>query len=105
MVCVAVKGVPIIGVIHRPFSHPVETYWAVVGYGHSKNLDIPKEPSKNSDPSRKLKFIASRSHTGPVENATAQLLGGKQSYEIIKAAGAGKLPQLTSSHRNTSIGV
>lgn len=37
MVCVAVKGKPIIGVIHQPFSE--STSWAVVGFGHSPNLN------------------------------------------------------------------
>lgn len=36
MVCVAVKGDPIIGVIHGPFSGT--TSWAVVGYSHSNDL-------------------------------------------------------------------
>lgn len=36
MVCVAVKGEPLIGVIHKPYSK--ETYWAFVGNGKSSNL-------------------------------------------------------------------
>lgn len=36
MVCVAVKGKPVIGVIHNPFSNV--TLWAVVGSGYSQNL-------------------------------------------------------------------
>jgi len=36
MVCVAVKGKPVIGVIHNPFSNV--TSWAVVGSGYSQNL-------------------------------------------------------------------
>lgn len=36
MVCVAVKGEPVIGVIHKPFSK--ETYWAWVENGKSSSL-------------------------------------------------------------------
>jgi inositol monophosphatase 3 len=37
MVCVAVKGVPVIGVIHYPFGE-AKTYWAWVGTGTSTDL-------------------------------------------------------------------
>lgn len=40
MVCIAVKGKPIIGVIHKPFSK--ETSWAWVGKGMSKDLKSTK---------------------------------------------------------------
>ena len=36
MVCVAVKGNPVIGVIHKPFEK--KTYWAWVGHGVSEEL-------------------------------------------------------------------
>jgi hypothetical protein len=36
MVCVAVKGNPVIGVIHKPFEK--KTYWAWVGHGISDEL-------------------------------------------------------------------
>lgn len=36
MVCVAVKGEPVIGIIHKPFLK--ETYWAWVDNGKSSNL-------------------------------------------------------------------
>lgn len=36
MVCVAVKGEPIIGVIHKPFEK--KTYWAWVGHGMAEEL-------------------------------------------------------------------
>jgi inositol monophosphatase 3 len=93
MVCVAVKGVPIIGVIHKPFP-PVQTYWAIVGYGHSKNLDVAKkseDAEEKSSTGKKLptKIVVSRSHAGSVRNLTEQILGSKQSFEINTAAGAG----------------
>ena len=38
MVCVAVKGKPTIGVIHKPFENL--TVWGWVGQGVSKNLKV-----------------------------------------------------------------
>lgn len=39
MVCVAVKGEPVIGIIHKPFNDK-QTYWAWVKHGVSKNLHV-----------------------------------------------------------------
>jgi Golgi-resident PAP phosphatase len=36
MICVAVKGEPVIGVVHFPFNQ--KTYWAWKGQGLSENL-------------------------------------------------------------------
>ena len=36
MVCIAVKGEPVIGVIHKPFEG--KTYWAWVGHGMADEL-------------------------------------------------------------------
>jgi inositol monophosphatase 3 len=41
MVCIAVKGEPIVGVIHKPFEK--KTYWAWVGQGMAEEfLEINK---------------------------------------------------------------
>ena len=40
MVCVAVKGVPVIGVIHQPFDQHT-TSWAWNGIAISSDLRIP----------------------------------------------------------------
>lgn len=37
MVCIAVKGMPSIGVIHKPFESK-QTYWAWTNHGSSSNL-------------------------------------------------------------------
>jgi hypothetical protein len=42
MVCVAVKGNPIIGVIHKPFDARPQTFWAWKGNGASHNLKVNK---------------------------------------------------------------
>jgi inositol monophosphatase 3 len=38
MACVAVKGNPIIGVIHKPFEEEPQTFWAWEGKISSDNL-------------------------------------------------------------------
>jgi inositol monophosphatase 3 len=96
MVGVAVKGVPKIGVIHRPFKG--ETFWAVVGNGHSPNLnkaaeflDLVRNEDTHQAPSvtNPLKIIVSRSHAGNVQNYTKTVLGAGSKVEVISAAGAG----------------
>ncbi|KAK2193970.1 hypothetical protein NP493_4g11032 [Ridgeia piscesae] len=82
MVCVAVKGQPVIGVIHRPFTG--ETAWAYVGVGYSSNLKVAKKEDLAKEPH---KIIVSMSHAGEVKNLTTKKLGGK--VEIVSAAGAG----------------
>lgn len=80
MVCVAVKGKPIIGVIYKPFL--LETSWAWVGKSHSKNLN----KMKNID-EKKLKIVISRSHMGDLK---AELKKNFENADVIIAAGAGK---------------
>ena len=41
MVCIAVKGKPLVGVIHKPFEEP-ETYWAWKERGNSENFGHKK---------------------------------------------------------------
>jgi inositol monophosphatase 3 len=87
MVGVAVKGQPIIGVLHRPFQ--VDTYWAVVGHGNSENLN--KVHDKHEPPlgDKEVRIIVSRSHAGNVKNFTKHVLGPNDHVQIISAAGAG----------------
>lgn len=80
MVCVAVKGRPIIGVIHNPFSKV--TTWAWVNKAQSENLaNLPKRTAKT------LSFIVSRSHAGDVKEFSKATFG--EDVAVISAAGAG----------------
>ncbi|KAB0792554.1 hypothetical protein PPYR_14513 [Photinus pyralis] len=79
MVCVAVKGEPIIGVIHKPFVS--KTFWAWKGKGYSFENTL-KESGEQ------LRFIVSRSHSGKVAELVKQKFSDRK-FEIISAGGAG----------------
>lgn len=96
MVGVALKGKPILGVIHRPFEGT--TYWAVVDHGQSPNLkpaevrsaksggkSIEKQVTETSP----FRIIVSRSHKGDVKDKTSAVLGSSVPTKLIEAAGAG----------------
>ncbi|XP_013787871.1 inositol monophosphatase 3-like [Limulus polyphemus] len=90
MVCVAVKGIPMIGVIHKPFEN--FTAWGWVGHGASPQLQVAKTfPEKwKTNPV----IIVSRSHAGKVAaiatnafvNATITPAGGAgfKSLEVVQ---------------------
>ncbi|XP_053838853.1 Golgi-resident adenosine 3',5'-bisphosphate 3'-phosphatase isoform X2 [Vidua macroura] len=78
MVCVAVNGKPVIGVIHKPFSS--YTAWAMVDGGSN----VKARSSYNEKTPR---IIVSRSHAGKVEQVARQTFGNKT--VIIPAGGAG----------------
>ncbi|XP_034038908.1 inositol monophosphatase 3 [Thalassophryne amazonica] len=77
MVCVAINGKPVIGVIHKPFTG--FTAWAFVG--HSSNVKPRSSYNMNSP-----KVIVSRSHAGKVKNYINTAFGNTT---IIPAGGAG----------------
>lgn len=60
MVCVAVKGKPVIGVIYKPFSK--ELSWAWVGKSHLLNVD-----TKSRGEDTRTRVVISRSHTGSLK--------------------------------------
>ncbi|XP_062372043.1 inositol monophosphatase 3 [Sardina pilchardus] len=78
MVCVAVDGEPVIGVIHKPFTG--YTAWALVGDGANV---LPRSEYSISAP----KVIVSRSHAGKVKGFIEEAFGN--STVIIPAGGAG----------------
>lgn len=85
MVCVAVRGVPVIGVIHKPFEELPQTYWSWTQRGMSSSLLLLKHTT--SEASETPSIIVSRSHAGKVMSELATKLG--TNIEIITAGGAG----------------
>ncbi|EDV23369.1 uncharacterized protein TRIADDRAFT_57924 [Trichoplax adhaerens] len=82
MVCVAIKGKPVIGVIYNPFTS--NTVWAWIGHGRSKDLISYAKLGRKSTP---LDVTVSRSHAGKV-NAIIKTTFG-QDVRITPAGGAG----------------
>ncbi|XP_035526438.1 inositol monophosphatase 3 isoform X2 [Morone saxatilis] len=78
MVCVAVDGKPVIGVIHQPFTG--FTAWALVG--HRSNMHARSSYSVNPP-----KVIVSRSHAGKVKGFVQDAFGNGTT--VIGAGGAG----------------
>ncbi|XP_010863769.1 inositol monophosphatase 3 isoform X1 [Esox lucius] len=78
MVCVAVNGKPVIGVIHKPFTGI--TAWALVG--EASNMKPHATYNMNSP-----KVIVSRSHAGKVKGFVEEAFGN--STIILPAGGAG----------------
>ncbi|KAI1889111.1 hypothetical protein AGOR_G00175710 [Albula goreensis] len=78
MVCVAVNGEPVIGVIHKPFTG--YTAWAMVGVGGN----VGARASYNE---KAPQVIVSRSHAGKVKEFIGSALGNDT--VIIPAGGAG----------------
>ncbi|KAK2575839.1 hypothetical protein KPH14_007214 [Odynerus spinipes] len=85
MVCIAVNGVPTIGVIYKPFETRKDhsLYWTWVGYGVSKNLQNLPMLETTELPI----VIVSRSHAGQVSDAVEAAFG--KNVQIVSAAGAG----------------
>ncbi|XP_002737574.1 inositol monophosphatase 3-like [Saccoglossus kowalevskii] len=80
MVCVAVDGQPVMGVIHKPFED--KTAWAWVGKGASGYKLPPTKPD-----SAAKNIIVSRSHSGDVEKVVKESFGEQST--VIPAGGAG----------------
>uniref|UniRef100_M0R7C5 Golgi-resident adenosine 3',5'-bisphosphate 3'-phosphatase n=1 Tax=Rattus norvegicus TaxID=10116 RepID=M0R7C5_RAT len=78
MVCVAVNGKPVLGVIHKPFSE--YTAWAMVDSGSNVK-------ARSSYNEKTPKIIVSRSHAGMVKQVALQTFGNQTL--IIPAGGAG----------------
>lgn len=86
MVCVAVKGEPIIGIIHVPFAK--QTIWAWKNVAVSEQLrKIYEETISPLAAVKNPKIIVSRSHKGNVKDYVRNIFGDKT--PIISAGGAG----------------
>ncbi len=84
MVCVAVNGKPVAGVIHEAFSGV--TNWGWVEHGVSKSL----QGNQGMERSKKDLFITySRSHAGEVSSVAQGAFGKKYVLKEIVAAGSG----------------
>lgn len=87
MVCIAVNGEPIVGIIHQPFSLKSKTYWGWVGHGLSKTvLESVQHSTKNT---HTLKLVVSRTHPGDVTEIANRSFSGWKVVKQISAAGAG----------------
>ncbi|GBP19501.1 Putative inositol monophosphatase 3 [Eumeta japonica] len=82
MVCVAIKGVPVVGVIHYPFAS--QTYWGWIPSATSPNIAniVQKEENKEHP-----KVVVSISHAGTVKDLAFEAFGAKTT--VLSAAGAG----------------
>ncbi|XP_043116223.1 inositol monophosphatase 3 isoform X2 [Puntigrus tetrazona] len=86
MVCVAVDGDPVIGVIHKPFTG--YTAWGFVGEGSNV---APRASYNTNFP----KVIVSRSHSGKVKSFVQVAFGNNT--EVLPAGGAENLTDDTRS--------
>lgn len=86
MVCIAVKGEPIIGIIHNPFTE--QTIWAWKDVAVSEQIrKIYEEPVSRLAAAKNPKIIVSRSHSGDVKEFAKNIFG--PNTPILTAAGAG----------------
>lgn len=86
MVCVAIRGEPVIGVIHNPFAQ--KTFWAWKDTAVSATLrKVHDEPVSKMEAVKNPQIIVSRSHTGDVKNMIKIAFG--DSTPIFTAGGAG----------------
>lgn len=87
MVCVALNGKPIIGVVHKPFEH--KTFWGWIGHGVSFAVkQMNRTAALLQRKSSRDVVIVSRSHPGAVDTFLKDKLGSDK-VEIEHAGGAG----------------
>lgn len=88
MVCIAVKGKPVVGVIYKPFEDLTAWAWAGPNY---MNKVVAKDVANNLKNQNKdlsqSKIIVSRSHAGDVHKVAENAFGDK--IEVTPAGGAG----------------
>jgi inositol monophosphatase 3 len=101
MVCVALNGNPVIGVIHKPFEH--KTYWGWKGQGVSSSIStMDRKGVIGNRTSIRDVIIVSRSHPGLVDAFIKESLGSD--VEIVHAGGAGyKILQVMEGHADAYV--
>ncbi|KAI3389508.1 hypothetical protein SNEBB_002131 [Seison nebaliae] len=83
MIGISLDGVPIIGVIHRPFSN--QTYWAYVDEGQEIILkNFNEKPKDKNEP---LTVIVSRSHAADIEKILKEKLSNKVDVKVAGGSG------------------
>uniref|UniRef100_A0A1B6CG61 Putative inositol monophosphatase 3 n=1 Tax=Clastoptera arizonana TaxID=38151 RepID=A0A1B6CG61_9HEMI len=94
LVCVAYKGIPIMGVIHRPFGTLPKTSWAWVNKAKSEDLNPIKKTEEV--------IIISRSHIGEGMKMVHNAFG--DDVKVVTAGGAGyKVMQLVTGNATAYI--
>ncbi|XP_050574920.1 putative inositol monophosphatase 3 [Bombus affinis] len=85
MVCVAIKGKPVIGVIFKPFETKQNSslFWSWTNHAISRNLQVLLKLEDERTPI----LIVSQSHAGQIHNVTKIAFG--KDVKIVSAAGAG----------------
>ena len=92
MVCIAIRGEPIVGVIHKPFSDKTAWGWSGAGFVSQDVSDDIKVHFGTSDYRQhqdlsKAKIIISRSHSGTVHEVAKSAFG--ENVNVTPAGGAG----------------
>lgn len=92
MMCVALSGKPLIGIVHAPFEGPKgKTYWGWAGQGVSesiKSIDRLAAKANRSGGVSTKKIIVSRSHSGGDIMEFLRTHLGEQ-IDVLPAGGAG----------------
>ena len=92
MVCIAVRGFPVVGIIHKPFSDKTAWGWAGPNFVSQDVSQDIQEHFGTSDYHQhqdlaKAKIIVSRSHAGKVYDVAKEAFG--QKVNVTPAGGAG----------------
>ena len=92
MVCIAIRGEPVVGVIHKPFSGKTAWGWYGPGFLSQDVQDDIKAHFGTSDYKQhqdlsKAKIIVSRSHAGKVHEVAKSAFG--PNVNVTPAGGAG----------------
>jgi len=92
MVCIAVRGQPVVGVIHKPFTDKTAWGWSGPGFVSSDVSEDIKAHFGTSDYHKhqdlsKAKIIVSRSHAGKVKDVAHAAFGA--AVNVTPAGGAG----------------